>query len=654
MSDKQLKDDFTQTRLIIEYLEQIDPGARRVSYYDVNSFYDAKKIKPAIKKLLASRRSKPADTNEMLTALQAHTKELLEYYKTVTSNERLQLKKEIYKQPDTSKTRELAAKYTRATGQRQVRANYGSLRQLIDGLQDDTADYKTVTDYEITDTKALADELLKSERLTIVMYGLDILDIDTAGANDNAQELFNLRSEADKLADRIGLSDSQHRKDIGYIWNIAFEGLLANILGAILDTKTKKAYYTPPNIRDDTDVKYVPKPPIEAINETLIKLASEPEAEQTIIQMYATEQDRRQKNGIPIYIDKFEQQGLFESLEGRGIRDINKILNITTGLTIPAFYMLSGHLQELQRNSGKQIEDLELPEMSIAEFMRINPRFNTEKARKKGIKADHKKATINSLDLLRRVQYPINQPIKKQGKTVGYELSSVKVYDYTLVTNENKEVTSIKGLRYSRDFLAKYNRILAIPYGDGFYLLTEITHQQLDITLQAMLTNKSNIARTAQGLPMIIEAKELKKIYKDYSLHNFFNTLANGLNKLAEVKEIAKWHTKANGQIISTSDKDSQILYIYPAKIHQALITSSERKVIKQEQARRLRDLKSLVTKYRNDLKANKSSNLQYLDYLAEDIKIKRNNLDEILAGDCPISDDLWQQITILHNEYAK
>ena len=121
------------------------------------------------------------------------------------------------------------------------------------------------------------------------------------------------------------MSDSQHRKDIGYIWNIAFEGLLADILGAILDTKTKKAYYTPPNIRDDTDVKYVPKPPIEAINDTLIKLANEPEAEQTIIQMYATEQDRRQKNGIPIYINKFEQQGLFESLEGRGIRNINKV-----------------------------------------------------------------------------------------------------------------------------------------------------------------------------------------------------------------------------------------------------------------------------------------------------------------------------------------
>lgn len=239
MSDKQLQDDFTQTRLIIEYLEQIDPGARRVSYYDVNSFYDAKKIKPAIKKLLASRRGKPADTNEMLTALQAHTKELLEYYKTVTSNERLQLKKEIYKQPDTSKTRELAAKYTRATGQRQVRANYGSLRQLIDGSQDDAADYKTVTDYEITDAKALADELLKSERLTIVIYGLDILDIDTAGANDNTQELLKLRTEADKLADKIGLSDSQHRKDIGYIWNIAFEGLLANILGQLITERPK-------------------------------------------------------------------------------------------------------------------------------------------------------------------------------------------------------------------------------------------------------------------------------------------------------------------------------------------------------------------------------------------------------------------------------
>ena len=237
MSDKQLQDDFTRQRLIIEYLEQIDPGARRFSYYDVNSFYDAKKIKPAIKKLLAGRRGKPADTKEMLTALQSHNKELLEYYKAIMANERLQLKKEIIKHPGTDKTRELATKYTKATGQRQVRSGSpGSLRQLLNELQDDATEYKTITDYEITDANTLADELLKSERLTIVMYGLDISD--TAEASDNAQDIINLRSEANKLADKIGLSDSQHRKD-NYLWSIAFEGLLANILGQLITERPK-------------------------------------------------------------------------------------------------------------------------------------------------------------------------------------------------------------------------------------------------------------------------------------------------------------------------------------------------------------------------------------------------------------------------------
>lgn len=424
--------------------------------------------------------------------------------------------------------------------------------------------------------------------------------------------------------------------------------VLTAVLARIKSQADKKGHYTPPNIRDDTSVNYVPKPPIEAINETLIKLANEPEAEATITKMYASERERQQKNGLPVTIDRFEQQALFDDIKVRGVRDINKILDITTSLTIPAFYMLSGHLQELQRESGKQIEDLTIPEMSITEFMRINPRFNTAKTRKKGIGKEHKEAAINSLDLLRRVQYPINRPIKKGGKTVGYELDSVKVYDYTLITDADKNITSIRNLQYSRDFLAKYNRILAVPYGDGFYTLTEITHQQLDITIQTMFTSKANIKRTTAGEPLIVTAKEFKKIYRDYSLSHFYRTLANGLNKLADVNEISRWHTAAGGQEITSRDIDSQTVYIYPSEIHEALITSDERKAIQMEQARRLRDLKSLITKYRKDLKQNKNSSTEYLKYLADDLGITQAELNGILAGDEPINDELWHKINEL------
>jgi hypothetical protein len=426
--------------------------------------------------------------------------------------------------------------------------------------------------------------------------------------------------------------------------------LLSETLTRIKHQADKKGYYTPPNIREDTSVNYVPKPPIEAINETLIKLANEPEAEDTITKMYASERERQQKNGLPVTIDRFEQKALFDDIKVRGVRDINKILDITTSLTIPAFYMLSGHLQELQRESGKQIEDLTIAEMSITEFMRINPRFNTAKARKKGIGKEHKEAAINSLDLLRRVQYPINRPIKKNGKTVGYELDSVKVYDYTLITDADKQITSIRNLQYSRDFLAKYNRILAVPYGEGFYTLTEITHQQLDITIQSMLTSKANIKRTAAGEPLIIAAKEFKKIYKDYSLSHFYRTLTNGLNKLADVNEISRWHTAAGGQEITSREPSSQTVYIYPAAIHEALITSDERKAIKMEQARRLRDLKSLITKYRKDLKQNKTSSTEYLKYLAEDLGITQAELTAMQANDEPINDDLWHKINELYH----
>jgi hypothetical protein len=506
--------------------------------------------------------------------------------------------------------------------------------------------------------KELEQALSTDKHRKLLLAELEALPTGRAyGLNTNEQDLTPAMQGVYELAEAVGI------KPAGEVFITVKEAeaerqyttshyntrrVLTAVLARIKSQTDKRGHYTPPNIRDDTSVNYVPKPPIEAINETLIKLANEPEAEATITKMYANERERQQKNGLPVTIDRFEQQALFDDIKVRGVRDINKILDITTSLTIPAFYMLSGHLQELQRESGKQIEDLVIPEMSITEFMRINPRFNTAKARKKGIGKEHKEAAINSLDLLRRVQYPINRPIKKDGKTVGYELDSVKVYDYTLITDADKNITSIRNLQYSRDFLAKYNRILAVPYGEGFYTLTEITHQQLDITIQTMFTSKANIKRTTAGEALIVDAKEFKKIYKDYSSTLFYRTLANGLNKLTEINEISRWHTAAGGQEITSREPSSQTLYIYPAEIHEALITSDERKVKKMEQERRLRDLKSLITQYRKDLRQNKTSSTEYLKYLADDLAITQAELNGILAGDEPINDELWHKINEL------
>lgn len=524
----------------------------------------------------------------------------------------------------------------------------------------DTKEFRSLASYFTTEGDngrlwMLKDEAKRKE----LLKELEALPTGQSyGLNTNEQDITPAMQGVYDLAEQIGIepqggvfvtvnySDGVKRELRASHYNI--RKLLAVTLARIKEQATKKSHYTPPNIRDDTSVNYVPKPPIEAINETLIKLASEPEAEATITKMYASERERQQKNGLPVTIDRFEQQALFDDIKVRGVRDINKILDITTSLTIPAFYMLSGHLQELQRGSGKQIEDLVIPEMSITEFMRINPRFNTAKARKKGIGKEHREAAINSLDLLRRVQYPINRPIKKGGKTVGYELDSVKVYDYTLITDVDKNITSIRNLQYSRDFLAKYNRILAVPYGEGFYTLTEITHQQLDIAIQTMFTSKANIKRTTAGEPLIVDAKEFKKIYKDYSLSHFYRTLANGLNKLTEINEISRWHTAAGGQKITIREPSSQTLYIYPAEIHEALITSDERKAKQMEQRRRLRDLKSLITQYRKDLRQNKTSSTEYLKYLADDLEITEAELNGILAGDEPINDELWHKINEL------
>lgn len=529
-----------------------------------------------------------------------------------------------------------------------------------------------INGYALTDKPKLQKALDKLPKDKILQHkDVEILTNVTSPANAEVNTIEGLRQ---LFTDVIDLAKACNIKDDGTrvlsIGDVEVSQTHLELLSTVSLTLAtvqelngdKKSHYTPPNIRDDTDINYVPKPPIEAINDTLMRLVTEPDTEQTITKMYSSERDRRDRGGLPLTIEKYEQQDLFKSLELRGVKNVKKILDITTALTIPTFYMLGGHLQRLQREGGQSLEALVIPNMSITDFMRINPRFDTPKVRAKGIKPEHKEANINALDLLRRLQYPINEPIKKNGKTVGYRLSSVKVYDYTLVTKvvtqrdkdgkeyEKTEVTSIEDLRYSHDFLAKYNRIIALPFGDGFYALTEITHQQLDILLQAELTSRANIKNTVDGKPLIIEVKDLKKVYKNYSLYNLHNTITTGLNKLVEMGEIGKWHTGAGDQTIANKPL-SQTLHIYPAEIHKALITSDERAVIKQEQARRLRDLKSLITVYRKDLKTTADST-NHLAYLAQDLEIQPTELTAILAKAKPISDELSEAINKIYADY--
>lgn len=637
------EDDAASIKSLIQHYNK---SLTVTNQYRIREFYKASKVKAALQAITVS--DDLADVKAKLLANPDAVKAFYERYKDDYLSETIS---HILPKQGTKEFKQLAS---------HTEANSDDTLVMLKANESQKRITELLGSGKV---KELEQALSTDKHRKLLLAELEALPTGRAyGLNTNEQDLTPAMQGVYELAEQIGIEpsgnvivtvnygDGVKRELRASHYNI--RKLLAVTLARIKSQADKKGHYTPPNIRDDTSVNYVPKPPIEAINETLIKLASEPEAEATITKMYASERERQQKNGLPVTIDRFEQQALFDDIKVRGVRDINKILDITTSLTIPAFYMLSGHLQELQRESGKQIEELVIPEMSITEFMRINPRFNTAKARKKGIGKEHREAAINSLDLLRRVQYPINRPIKKGGKTVGYELDSVKVYDYTLITDADKNITSIRNLQYSRDFLAKYNRILAVPYGEGFYTLTEITHQQLDITIQTMFTSKANIKRTTAGEPLITDAKEFKKIYKDYSSTLFYRTLANGLNKLTEINEISRWHTAAGGQEITSREPSSQTLYIYPAAIHEALITSDERKAKQMEQRRRLRDLKSLITQYRKDLRQNKTSSTEYLKYLAEDLAITQAELNGILAGDEPINDELWHKINELCSDF--
>ena len=425
------------------------------------------------------------------------------------------------------------------------------------------------------------------------------------------------------------------------------------ILWAIaqLYAPTEKASkrFTSSNINEETDVTFISKPPIEALTDSLFMLADDPSVASTLNDIYYNDIQqsgaRDGKGGLPITITKPDQLTIFDQLGNMPIaerNDTKAIISMITALTLPSFFMLH---QAVEKEGGF-IESL-----SFTDFMRINPRFNTKKARSKGVKKEHRQALENSVFLLQNVSYPFKTlKTNDKGKRY-YDYESVKVFNFTIRTDENHRITELRDVKFTQEYIERLNRYVGLIYGEGFYYLTTDTDQKLDLIIGLLfIKDRKSLDATTHGKPVIIEVDKLaKKVYKSYDTNptQWNGVVEKALNRLVDVGELGRWHTGKgeDHRKISQQIPESLTLYLYPSKEHlRGYITSPQRKALKkQEQDKnkeRIKALKELKRGYRRH------------ERLAKDLGITDIVLTSLLGGQEMINDELWEKIQDLRAEY--
>ena len=110
------------------------------------------------------------------------------------------------------------------------------------------------------------------------------------------------------------------------------------------------------------------------------------------------------------------------------------------------------------------------------------------------------------------------------------------------------------------------------------------------------------------------------------------------LDDLVKRKYIAKYETKNGAKKIRGFDKESQTLLIYPTKTYADMLVTkkqsrAERAVDILEQKARLNALKKYAKGYTD------------FDVLAKELSVTRTELDSMLAGQQPISDDIIELV---------
>ena len=375
------------------------------------------------------------------------------------------------------------------------------------------------------------------------------------------------------------------------------------------------------NIKDADQHRYIGRPSTMGLMDMITK-AVEGKDLNDLKERYLDQESRNADGGFLLHIDN-PQTALPLAFDKDDItpRQQAKMVANSVALTVQSL----GALQAYRRDNPDSDGYIKLKD--LAKYVK---RYADDMAIKGSLRPQYRQQLLNGLTLatLAGTSYIISRD-KKTGKArhgVVYLIDRISEYE----TNKKGDIIAVK-----TDFTQEYKASLQYNLGvltDGVQNLDRTEPINLATYILDRQVAKQN--DTIAGKPIKCRADKLCKVagITDQTVTNRYNTLAKILNELqAEGVAVGRWTTEAKGNTITGYNPDSQKLYIYPTKAVQTTYTTKERtkavrEAYKTEQKARLKALKKYAKGYTD------------LDVLAKEMDISRHQLDELLAGQQPIT----------------
>ena len=510
----------------------------------------------------------------------------------------------------------------------------------------------TFKGYEITDVEALQ-EAIKQQIKPTVSYSLDTPQTDDKTLKDQWGELDSTLLAVAELNKIIGVErggDTYATEQVntktgsrtvtygGRVTDpapdikqtiIYLDDVLTRdfIVWALADIKRKAELVGEGvgrevvNIKDADQHRYIGRPSTMGLMDMITK-AVEGKDLNDLKERYLDQESRNADGGFLLHIDN-PQTALPLAFDKDDItpRQQAKMVANSVALTVQSL----GALQAYRRDNPDSDGYIKLKD--LAKYVK---RYADDMAIKGSLRPQYRQQLLNGLTLatLAGTSYIISRD-KKTGKArhgVVYLIDRISEYE----TNKKGDIIAVK-----TDFTQEYKASLQYNLGvltDGVQNLDRTEPINLATYILDRQVAKQN--DTIAGKPIKCRADKLCKVagITDQTVTNRYNTLAKILNELqAEGVAVGRWTTEAKGNTITGYNPDSQKLYIYPTKAVQTTYTTKERtkavrEAYKTEQKARLKALKKYAKGYTD------------LDVLAKEMDISRHQLDELLAGQQPIT----------------
>jgi len=596
--------------------------------YRLRDFYKAKHVAPALALLEGNteipkgaydKDGKPTldSPAEIITKLQANPDKVIEYYES---------------QLDSYLTEQTKLRLTP-----EQRVSLDKFIELTDGIYTEAGSKKTrVQGYTIPSDNALRDAIKGLKPVQVKAYDITT-QTDKGIGNSLEASLNNLRTITD-LAEACVIKTNSQQQAGGITVTTALLDL-ANILSVTLakiahTTKAKPvddgAGREAVNILNSEQHRFIARPSTIGLFDMITK-AVEGKDLVDLKDQYLDNSSRKDDGGFLTHIDD-PQTALPLAFEGTDITALQqaKLVANSVALTIQAVGALQAYKRDNPDTTGY---------IKIKDLAKYIKRYNDDMAVKGSLRPQYRQAILNGLMLagLAGNSYIISKD-KKTGKTkhgVLYLIDRISEYE----TNKKGDIIAVV-----TNFTSGYKASLQYNPGvltDGVERLKTTEAINLATYISDRQVAKQN--DTVAGKPIICKADTLciKAGITDQTITNRHNTLTKLLDELvAEGIAIGRWDTEAGGKNITGYNPKSQKLYIYPHKTPQTAYTTKERtKAVrdshKLEQANRVKALKRYAKGYTD------------LNVLANEMGVTRPELDNLVAGNTPITEQHQAKIDL-------